>query len=411
MRTVLLVGHGSRVAEGNDELRAFADLLARRRPELKFETCFIELAGPSIAEGIENCVQGGATTINVVPIILFAAGHSKLDIPLAIDQAKARYPGVEFIYGRPIGVQDKAVEILLDRISEAVPVVPLSQPNAQIEVSGAPKVNIPAEETVVLLMGRGGSDPDANSDFCKLSRLLWEQTSYKSVESCFIAIAKPSLAEGLERCLVLGARKIIVLPYLLFTGVLIRQFNERVTAFAAAHPELEVEIGSYLGTHPLLADMLEERVDETLNGRSHANCDNCRYRTEAGVHHHHHGHHHDHDHDHENGCGHDHIHGHEHTHNHCRAHNGRHHDEHDHSNGHSPCYRYHQTDGHGECHGHHDSDQRSDDHRYGQFHSDDQERGYHPEHCSCAGDHQECSKEQLEKPGQIVSGSAAGPER
>ncbi|MFC3749278.1 sirohydrochlorin chelatase [Paenibacillus sp. GCM10012306] len=419
MRTVLLVGHGSRVAEGNDELRAFANLLARRRPELKFETCFIELAGPSIAKGIENCVQGGATAIYVVPIILFAAGHSKLDIPQAIDQAKARYPGVDFIYGRPIGVQDRAVEILLDRISEAVPVIPSKQPNPQKEVSVEKKVNIPDEETVVLLMGRGGSDPDANSDFCKLSRLLWEQTSYKSVESCFIAIAKPSLAAGLERCLLLGARKIIVLPYLLFTGVLIRQFNERVAAFAAEHPDIEVEIGSYLGAHPLLVEMLEERIDETLNGRSHANCDNCKYRTEAGVHHHHHGH----DHHHENGCGHDHSHGHDHHHENGGGHGHNHGHDHHHENGcghnHSHGHEHHHdehdhTNGHSQCQGHYDFNHGSVHHRYCQMHSDDRERDHGPEHCNCAGDHQECPKEeqevsgQLDRIGQPVSGSGTG---
>lgn len=147
------------------------------------------------------------------------------------------------------------------------------------------------KDTIILVMGRGGSDPDANSDFYKLTRLLWERTAYKSVESCFIAIAKPSLPEGLERCLALGARKIVVLPYLLFTGVLMKQFSDIISQFAAGHPEVEVEQGSYLGSHPLLSDMLAERIEETLEGQSFANCDNCKYRVEAAAHHHHHHHH------------------------------------------------------------------------------------------------------------------------
>ncbi len=333
--TVLLVGHGSRVEEGNEELRNFTRALAVRKPELAIETCFIELSSPSISEGIDKCVLGGAGTVYVVPIILFAAGHSKLDIPLALDQAKLKYPGVEFIYGRPLGVQERAVEILLDRIAGAVPqpVQVSSQPelpgdrleetlllehgsfaqqdtggqetaaalSAGVTASaadrGEPCSKVRDEDTIVLVMGRGGSDPDANSDFCKLARLLWERTPYKSVETCFIAITKPSLPAGLERCLALGARKIIVLPYLLFRGVLMKQFNETVNHFAAAHPEIEVEAGTYLGSHPLLSDMLLERIEETLTGRTAANCDNCMYREEASAHHHHH-HHHDDHHDH-----------------------------------------------------------------------------------------------------------------
>jgi precorrin-3B C17-methyltransferase len=427
MKTVLLVGHGSRVAEGNDELRAFADSLARRRPELKFQTCFIELAGPSIAKGIENCVNGGATEIYVVPIILFAAGHSKLDIPMAIDQAKAKYPGVEFIYGRPLGVQDKALEILLDRITTAVPIVhsdqtgqlkPLGQPNQpekqgelghlsqpnqpnqpnqpsqpnylgllnlpdqlreQDSIASISKEEVPVEDTVVLLMGRGGSDPDANSDFYKLSRLLWERTSYKSVESCFIAIAKPSLPEGLERCLLLGARKIIAVPYLLFTGVLIRQFNERVAAFAADHPEIEVEIGSYLGPHPLLADMLLERIDETLSGRSFANCDNCKYRSEAGAHHHHH---------------HDHAHGDHEEHGESHGHHGHDH-RHDHHHDHTLAHCHRHDHNHAHCHHH----EHAHDHIHAGERQDLHEQGYdyHHDHC----DHHEHGHEQIHRhPGE-----------
>lgn len=181
------------------------------------------------------------------------------------------------------------------------------------------------KDTIILVMGRGGSDPDANSDFFKLTRLLWERTAYKSVEGCFIAIAKPSLPEGLERCLALGARKIVVLPYLLFTGVLMKQFSDIISQFAAGHPEVEVEQGSYLGSHPLLSDMLAERIEETLEGQSFANCDNCKYRVEAAAHHHHRHHHGEH-HSQEHGrCGHNHAaHGHQ-----CcsRQHEQEHHSE------------------------------------------------------------------------------------
>ncbi|MFD1908549.1 sirohydrochlorin chelatase [Paenibacillus rhizoplanae] len=159
MRTVLLVGHGSRVQAGNEELLEFTRLLAARKPELKVETCFIELASPSIAGGIARCIEGGAAEIYVVPIILFAAGHSKLDIPMAIDEAKQRYPGVKFIYGRPLGVQDRAVDILLERIQEAerLPVVQVKAAGGMdLDLRGNGASTIEDKDTIVLLMGRGG---------------------------------------------------------------------------------------------------------------------------------------------------------------------------------------------------------------------------------------------------------------
>lgn len=360
MRTVLLVGHGSRVQAGNEELLEFTRLLAARKPELKVETCFIELASPSIAGGIARCIEGGAAEIYVVPIILFAAGHSKLDIPMAIDEAKRRYPGVKFIYGRPLGVQDRAVDILLERIQEAER-LPVAQEKMaggmDLDLRGNGVSTIEDKDTIVLLMGRGGSDPDANSDLYKISRLLWERTGYRSVESCFIAIAKPSLPDGLERCLALGARKIIVLPYLLFTGVLMQQFAERVAQFAAGHPGLEVEIGGTLGAHPLLVDMLTERIEETLEGRAFSNCDNCKYRDAASLHHHHH-HHGEEGHG-EHGHGH---HGHEH-----HSHEGHGHGHHEHGDqGHGHVHHCHEE--HGHCghgnheHGHHEHDEHGHTH-------------------------------------------------
>lgn len=341
MKTVLLVGHGSRVPAGNEELLRFTGQLAARRQELKIETCFIELASPSILGGIAKCVEDGATQIYIVPIILFAAGHSKLDIPMAIDEAKRQYPGVEFIYGRPLGVQQRAVELLLDRISGAerlsLPAVQENEAGIQAsELLAARTSSAGDEDTAVLLMGRGGSDPDANSDFYKLGRLLWERTGYRTVESCFIAVAKPSLPEGLERCLALGARRIIVLPYLLFTGVLMEQFAETVSRFAAEHPGIQVEMGGPLGAHPLLLDMLNDRIGETLEGRAFSNCDNCRFRDEASLHHHHH-----------HGEGHE---GHEHE-GHGHHNHGHHEHDHGHHNHEHVCQGHH-GHGHG-CHGHH----------------------------------------------------------
>ncbi|MEO2207664.1 sirohydrochlorin chelatase [Paenibacillus pabuli] len=342
MNAILLVGHGSRDPEGNRELMEFARAVAEKAPEnTVVETCFLELTRPSIAEGVTACVNQGATRIVLVPIILFAAGHAKIDIPNAIDRAKIRYPQVEFVYGRPIGVHEKVVQIMQTRLQEARPVlVAATQGGAAVAAQPAAVTD---EETAVLVLGRGSSDPDANSDFFKMTRMLWEKLPYKWAESSFIGVTQPSFPDGLQRCLLLGAKKIIIMPYFLFTGVLIKRIDEMTAEFAAANPDIQVEIGGYFGFHPKLVELVLERANEGLNGRVAANCDNCQFRLEAAKYHHHH---HDHDHGHDH---HDHDHDHSHDHHH-----------HDHDHGHS--HDHHAHDHSHDHHHHHDEEHHAHDH-------------------------------------------------
>jgi sirohydrochlorin cobaltochelatase len=339
MDAILLVGHGSRDPEGNRELKEFARGVAEQAPENTLvETCFLELTRPSIADGVTACVDRGATRVVLVPIILFAAGHAKIDIPNAIDRAKARYPQVQFIYGRPIGVHEKVVQIMQTRLQEAQPVRAAAQGEGETDTAAAvaappAALSVTDEETAVLVLGRGSSDPDANSDFFKMTRMLWEKLPYRWAESSFIGVTQPSFPDGLERCLLLGAKKIIVMPYFLFTGVLIKRIDEMTAEFAAAHPDIQVEIGGYFGFHPKLVELVLERAHEGLYGRVAANCDNCQFRLEAAKHHHHH-HDHDHGHDHDEHDHHHHDHDHHHEDQHVHSHDEHTHHNHDHSHDH-----------------------------------------------------------------------------
>ena len=194
MEAILLVGHGSRDPEGNVELLRFADMVRSKAPQFLIETCFLEFAKPNIDQGIANCVAQGATRVVLVPIILFAAGHAKLHIPDAIDHAKRKYPNVQFVYGRPIGVHQKVINILKSRLAEA-------------GYTAGLEGNARDQQTAVLLLGRGSSDGDANSDFYKMARMFWEQVPVKWAESSFIGVTEPSFEDGLERCLQLGAKE------------------------------------------------------------------------------------------------------------------------------------------------------------------------------------------------------------
>lgn len=278
-----MIGHGSRDPAGNAEFLRWAEEVERRGGWDVVEPCFIELAEPDVQTGVDRCVRRGAERVVALPITLLAAGHAKLDVPRHLERARARHPGVDFRYGRALGVHSLLVDVLAERLAE-------------VEAS-AP--HLPPEQTAVLLVGRGSSDPDANGDLCKVARLVWERCNagteggYGWVESCYIGVTRPDFPSGLRRCAALGARRAIVLPYFLFTGVLVRRLPDLAERVRGEVGGLDVRFAAHLGDHPNLTRLVLERAREAADGRVAMNCDACRYRTaieERVGGHQHHGH-------------------------------------------------------------------------------------------------------------------------
>jgi sirohydrochlorin cobaltochelatase len=201
-----------------------------------------------------------------------------------------------------------------------------------------------------MVIGRGTSDPDANSNITKVARMLWEGMGFGWSEVAYSGVTFPLVGPGLEHAAKLGYRRIIVFPYFLFTGVLVKRIYSITDAMAERNPEIEFLKAQYLNDHPLVLDAFAERVQEILAGENKMNCGLCKYREqvlgfegEVGrpqeSHHHHvegigtsadaphdhdhdaaHGHDHDHGHSHDHGHGHDHDHGHDHSHDHGHTH-------------------------------------------------------------------------------------------
>jgi sirohydrochlorin cobaltochelatase len=257
---LLLVGHGTVDAAGVAEFVAFTSRLRRQlaTAEVDVDGGFIELSTPTVHEAWAALAGRGHRTMAAVPLVLVAAGHAKGDIPAALHREVRRDPATGFVFGRPLGPHPVLQEILVDRIAAAR--------------GGL------AEDTAVLLVGRGSTDPDANAEVCKVARLLQEGRPYAFVEPAFVSLTFPDVAGGLARCRALGARRVIVAPYFLFDGVLPRRVGEQARAFAAEHPDVEVEVAGHLGDSDALAGLVVERYREALAGDIRMNCDTCAYR-------------------------------------------------------------------------------------------------------------------------------------
>lgn len=259
---LLLIGHGSRDEEGIVEYNQFAEALAERL-HLPVYPCFLEFADPPIVEGIRACVEAGTQRIIALPLFLGPAGHQKNDVPAILNWAKTEWPRVQFKYGTPLGAQPQIISVLARRAAEAV--------------ATSPRDIAPAE-TALLIVGRGSRDPDSNSEVYKIARLLWEGRAYGWVETAFYSLTPPNISTGIERCVRLGAKRVVVLPYLLFTGAICLRTGEQARTAQIRYPQVEILVAQHLSLHPEVIEAVVYRYEEVIAGTATMTCDLCKYR-------------------------------------------------------------------------------------------------------------------------------------
>ncbi|MDP2622156.1 MAG: sirohydrochlorin chelatase [Hyphomicrobiales bacterium] len=280
---VLVCGHGSRDSDAVAEFAALVGALKTRLAQVPLAHGYLEFATPIIGDGLDRLRDGGVTRILAVPGMLFAAGHAKNDIPALLNDYAARHPGLRIDYGRELGIDAKMLGAAAARIQEAL-----------ARAGDA----VPVPETLLLVVGRGASDPDANSNVAKVMRMLWEGLGFGWGETAYSGVTFPLVRPALERAARLGFKRIVVFPYFLFIGVLVNRIYAHTDEVAALHPKIEFVKAPYLGDHELVVETFIERVHETLNGDTAMNCALCKYRdalpgfeAEVGLpqqsHHHH----------------------------------------------------------------------------------------------------------------------------
>ncbi len=269
---ILLVGHGSREAAGNCEVEDFANRWRASHPEWDIELCFIEFADVLLDAGLERSAER-ARRIIVVPLILNAAGHVKMEIPEQIEAARIRHPEAEFLYARHLSGCDAVLAILKRRVLAAMRSLDMPDPST----------------TGIILLGRGSSDRMANGDVAKMARWLFEETEHELVEPAFTGITHPRLERVVQRQARLGMTQIAVLPYYLFTGTLIERIKRQVGHLRTQYPRIRFALTDYFGFEDEIFRLLDERVREAFDGESgRMECDGCKYRSLAARPAHHH---------------------------------------------------------------------------------------------------------------------------
>lgn len=242
MQAVLYICHGSRLKEAQAQVAEFMTKCMAVIDIPIQEYCFLELASPSLEQGVQRCLERGATRIAIVPLLLLLAGHAKHDIPQQISRLQQQYPEVSFTYGRPLGVHDDMIDIIVDRMLE--------------------QQNVIDKDAHVLLVGRGSSDPDIKQYFHDIERRLEQKTGLTNVTTCYLAACEPNFETGLASVLEHSAKQVFIIPYLLFTGILMHRLQDRVARLEGFNRT--IFLCNHLHFHKNIIRILATRVRETL---------------------------------------------------------------------------------------------------------------------------------------------------
>lgn len=320
---ILFVGHGSRDVDAVEEFYQLAEHFRQRFPDRLVETGFLEFVRPIISEGVEKLVKKGAKHIYAIPGMLMAGGHAKNDIPSELNALQKEY-GVKIEYGAELGVDAKMIQAASARIEQA-------EEEMKQRIQGEYK----REDTLLLVVGRGASDADANSNICKITRFLEEGMGFGWATTAYSGVTTPLLPDCLERAHGLGFKQVIIFPYFMFTGRLVKKIYQWADEYAKAHSDVTVVKAPYLNDHVKVIDTFVQKLEEIEAGNPNMNCQLCQYRVQIvgaehkvgavqeSHHHHvqgigtdadHHHHHHSHSHSHSHGHSHSHSHNHDHHH-------------------------------------------------------------------------------------------------
>jgi sirohydrochlorin cobaltochelatase len=267
MKALMLCGHGSRDQGAVDEFRGLSEKIARRLPDWRVEYGYLEFAKPIIREGLDKLKAEGAREVMALPGMLFAAGHAKNDIPSVLNTYSAAN-GLPVTYGRELGIDPKMIRAAGERIRDCLRADGWRDGEA-------------LHDTMLVVVGRGASDPDANSNVAKVMRMLWEGLGFGWGETAYSGVTFPLVDPGLEHASRLGYRRIVVFPYFLFTGILVRRIFDATDTVAARHPEIRFLKAGYLGAHDLVVETFVDRLRETIEGTNNMNCQMCKYREQV----------------------------------------------------------------------------------------------------------------------------------
>ena len=262
---IVVAGHGSRDPDGIQEFEQLVELIKKRAPQHIVSHGYLEFAGPTIDQAIIAQLDAGVRRVVMVPGVLLAASHAKNDLPSELLAFAKTRPDIDFHFGAPLGLHPLLLQVVQERI---------------VAAEALSSRTVRRDNSCLVLVGRGTTDPDANGEVSKFARMIEEGMGFGAAFVCYSGTAKPLVADGLRTAARLGYARLIVVPFFLFDGVLVKRIYAAADALQEREPGLEVLKAGYLGVHPNVADVILARAQEAVEGRADMNCALCKYRVQ-----------------------------------------------------------------------------------------------------------------------------------
>lgn len=237
MTALVLMGHGSPDRAARKELRSLRSQLAATLP-LEVRLGVLEFS-TSRLQDLESAFAGlpPSTVVVAQPLLLFTGGHWHNDMP-SLAQRMATELGLDLRLGRPFGTDPALVALVQSRL----------------------RALRAGDGDVLLFVGRGSTNAGARTQTQEVAAEVARRLRIAH-EVCYAGISCPDVAEGMELALSHQPTRVLLVPYLLHSGVLLRRVHEVASRNAAGRPLL---VSGHLGNSGPLVQMLADRAISLL---------------------------------------------------------------------------------------------------------------------------------------------------
>ncbi|GAA3728405.1 sirohydrochlorin chelatase [Salinactinospora qingdaonensis] len=240
---LVAVAHGSADERSAQAVERLVARVRHLRPGLEARVAYLDHVTPDPQRAVKELAGDGAGEVVILPTLLTAAYHSKVDLPGVIEQIRATYPWLRIHYGATLGPH---------------PLLPagVERRLAQVGVTGH-------AGTGLVVAAAGSSDADANAVIASMAQRLAERGPWSQVVPAYASAAEPTPGAAVRRLHEVGIARVAVATYLLAPGFFADRIAEQAHAAGAA------AVSPALGDCPELAAIVLQRYDEARAATPH----------------------------------------------------------------------------------------------------------------------------------------------